>query len=63
MGGNGGEGVFFAWIGFEIEALLGAVGGAPEVFVATVGEGLEGVGGAAGRRGARSGEHEMADDD
>ena len=34
MGGNGGEVVFFAWIGFEIEELLGAVGGASEVFVA-----------------------------
>ena len=44
MGGNGGEVVFFAWIGFEIEELLGAVGGASEVLVATVGERVEGVG-------------------
>lgn len=46
VGGSGREVVFFARVGFEIEELLGAAGGAPEVCVATVGEGGEGLGGA-----------------
>lgn len=46
VGGSGREVVFFTGIVAETEELLGDAGGAPEVFVATVGEGGEGLGGA-----------------
>ena len=46
VGGSGREVVFFTGIVAETEELLGGAGGAPEVFVATVGEGGEGLGGA-----------------
>jgi len=48
VGGSGREVVFFTGIVAETEELLGDAGGAPEVFVATVGEGGEGLGGAVG---------------
>ena len=63
VGGSGREVVFFTGIVAETEELLGAVGGAPEVFVATVGEGGEGLGGARRSTGSRLAEHQLADDD